>query len=151
MTGRRLASIFAIVLGVISFFLPLVTVSAPSLDGELRWSGFTVSSELLGITSEHFYDIASAIVYGGDDTSRTGESDSTRSADTHGAYAAFTSICALALAYLIFVLVVATVLFKYSPSWVSRFSISGFLTAAVGLIATLIKSRQLDFRQNVDR
>jgi len=51
---------------VISFSLPLVTVSAPPLGNEMRWSGYTIVTGLVGLASENFYDVAATVIYGDD-------------------------------------------------------------------------------------
>ena len=147
MTGRRLASIFGLVLGVISFFLPLVTVSAPPLGNEMRWSGYSIVAGLTGLGSENFYDVAAAVIYGGDETaSDSGNPPKKGPSDVGqkpGALAAFTSIIAVGVSYCILLAVAITVLIKYSARTVLRFSGAGFAVTCFALVSTFILADQL--------
>ncbi len=145
-TGRRLSSVFGLVLGLISFFLPLLTVSAPG--NEMRWSGYTIVSGLVGFASENFYDIGTALVYGdSDSTPDSGGQKQADTSDSHGlavflAISSFASICA---SY-VFLVIAAILLMKYSPKTMFRLATTGLATTSVALMVTFVFVEQIQSR-----
>jgi hypothetical protein len=145
MPGRKLASIFGLALGAISFFLPLVTLS--QLGNEMRWSGYTVVSGLTGFTSEHFYDIAAEVVYGGGGSTNTSANAArgatSSSGEKTGAPEAIASIVLVAASYCLLLAIAVDVFVKYSPRIVGRLCAVGFAAAAIALASTFMLADRL--------
>jgi hypothetical protein len=136
MTGRRLFSVLAIALGIVSFFLPVVRVTTLAHGPELRWSAYGVASEVVGVASENFYDVAAAIVYGrtGDDR----EPVRSTSQPPSGYSVVLAGVAATVISYCILVSALVLVLYRYSPRRVNRVAVIGLGATALALIATLI-------------
>lgn len=148
MPGRKLVSIFGLALGAISFFLPLVTLS--QLGNEMRWSGYTVVSGLVGFTSEHFYDVAAEVIYDGSGSTNASENAprgaTSSSSEKTGAPEAITSIISVAASYCLLLAIAVAVLVKYSPRIVGRLCAVGFAAAAIALTSTFILADRLQER-----
>lgn len=146
MTGRRLASLFSLMLGVISFFLPLITISLPPLGNEMRWSGYTVTNGLIGVTSTNFYDIAAIVVYGNDDSVSSNEQSKMMpraKEETHGASTPLISIIATGFSYAVLFTLGIIILIKYSTRITFWFSAAGFIATCIALISTFMLADQL--------
>lgn len=146
MTGRRLFSIFGTLLGVITFFLPLIVVSMPPLGNEIRWSGYSVVSGLVGFTSDNFYDVAATVIYGDDepvpDSSNQLRKES-RDSQRSGGLAALASIVSAGISYCALLCVAAMALIKYSPRITLRISAVGLVASCLALVSTFVFADQL--------
>lgn len=141
MTGRRLGSIAGVLVGITSFFLPLIVISLAS-QAQLKWSGYSLTTQIVGFTSENFWDIATDLVYGNESGAET-KSAAPVNAEPHtgsttGVATAFTMVAMIAVAYVLLIVLCIVVLAKYSPGRVSGLSLAGLVAALVALISFFI-------------
>lgn len=142
MQGRKLASGAALLIGVVSFFMPLVIVSVGS-QGDLKWSGYSLTTQVAGFASENFWDIATTIVYGNDSASTSSNihasaGESASSEGMAGPIAALAMLIAVVVAYCDLIALTLMVAARYSPRGVSGISLVGLLAAVVALISFFI-------------
>lgn len=139
MAGRKLASIIGLAVGLFSFFMPLVVVSMAA-DTELKWSGYSVLSQFVGFSSEHFWDIAAELVYGsGSETdSKSADPGSTSNGGEGGVVAGFTMLITTGISYCILIVLAVVIGAKFSPRRVSRLSVAGIIAASVALISFFV-------------
>lgn len=160
--GRKVVSWIGVGLGVLAFFLPLVSIHAP-IVGDLQWSSYNVVSEVLGSSNNSDSPSFSKMVSSQESqhAARAPSSDANANASSSrpngdiplGMRLAVFFPVAVLWCYVTLVGTVMPLLFSYSPKTVAFVNGLGLVGAAYSLISVFLldDAVKTQMRQSMER